>query len=103
MRRQGPGRNSRFNQYPQRTGQYASMLNMRRLDDFKYDATEILRSSPVDEHVWFSMLSSIVAKASRSSIKDAQDFIIQKRDEKVLPPETAEALHRLLERYRKWR
>ncbi len=89
--------------YRSRTDKYESMLNMRRLDDFRYDATEILEDSPVDKHVWFPMLSSIIAKASRSSIKAAREYVQAKVDENILPPETGDALSRLLERYRKWR
>jgi hypothetical protein len=79
------------------------MLDMRKADWFRYDAKEVLEYSGMDERTWAPMLTTIIAKASRTSIREAKEYIDQKVDEKVLPPDAANELMRLLDRYKKWR
>ena len=79
------------------------MLDIRRLNYFRYDAKEILEASGVDQKIWVPLLASIVAKAGRSSIKDAQEYLHQMEGEEVLPRKTAEALSRLLDKYKRLR
>ena len=79
------------------------MLDMRRVNHFRYDAKQMFMDSTVEQNVWTPLLSSIVAKASRTGIKDAWEYVNMKEDEGVLPEDVAESLRRLLERYKKWR
>ena len=81
----------------------SSMLDIKRIEWFRVDAKDILEPSGMEEKVWTPLLNTIIAKAGRTSIADARDYIKEKVDEKVLPPEVAEQLGRLLERYKKWR
>lgn len=103
-------RRSNQRRFPQRTqsnknskSPLVSMLDIRRLNYFRYDAKEILETSGVDQKVWAPLLASIVAKAGRSSIKDAQEYLHQMDEEKVLPKKTAEDLIRLLDKYKRFR
>lgn len=79
------------------------MLDVRKLTYFRYDAMEILNSSVIDEKVWTSMLASIVTKASRLGIKEANEYLRQLEKDEVLDIETSKALIRLLDRYKRWR
>ena len=45
-----------------------AMLDMRRLDYFLYDVKELFVEMGVEENVYNPLLSSLVAKASRSAI-----------------------------------
>ena len=76
---------------------------MRRLNYFRYDAKEIFFSTNLDEKVWTPILASIVSKASRTNIKEANDYIYKLESEEVLTREIADALVGLLGRYKKWR
>ena len=79
------------------------MLDRRRLPYFLYDMKEVLRSLKLEETIWAPLLSSIVAKASRISIKEAADFIVQKVADGTLPKEAEDPLLDLLGRYGRMR
>ena len=83
--------------------QLVKMLDMRKINYFRYDAKEIFESTEIDQKVWVPILASIVTKASRLSIKEANEYIKELDDEGILDKETVKALLRLLDRYKRWR
>jgi hypothetical protein len=79
------------------------MLDMRKLSYFRYDVKEIFNSTEIEQKVWNPMLASIVTKASRLSIEEANVYIHELEDEGILGKETAKAISQLLDRYKRWR
>ena len=57
----------------------------------------------MDEKIWPSLLATVVSKASRMSIEDAQDYLDEKAKEGVITKDTAQKISSLLMRYRKRR
>lgn len=76
---------------------------MRKLGYFRYDVKEIFNSTGIDQKVWNPMLASIVTKASRLSIEEANVYLHELEDEGLLGKETVKALSQLLDRYKRWR
>jgi hypothetical protein len=79
------------------------MLNDRRLNPFKYDVREVLSSSKIEPEQANPLLASLVAVASRKSIKDAKDFLDKKKEEGIIEEDVHKAISRLLDRYSKRR
>jgi len=79
------------------------MLDLRKLNYFRYDAKEIFNSTNLDQKVWNPLLVSIVTKASRLSIKEAKDYIDRIAEEGVINQDTTKELIHLLEKYKRWR
>ena len=80
-----------------------SMLNTSRMAPFKYDMNEILSSSSMDESVASSFLASMVAKASRSSTREAKDYAKTFVESGALTKEEYDRICRLMDRYSKFR
>ena len=79
------------------------MLDMSRMNQFMYYAEQIITETGTRDGTWNTIIASIVAKASRISIRAAQEFIHEKVAAGLLPQKAEEPLLRLLERYSKWR
>ncbi len=79
------------------------MLNLSRLNYFRYDAREALKSAGIEPKVGKPLLASVVSKASRVGIADAKDYVREKDDDGTLPENCARELVSLLDRYKKWR
>ena len=79
------------------------MLNTSRMAPFKYDMNEILSSTSMDASVASSFLASIVAKASRTSTKDAKEFVKSFLESGELTKEEHDIICRLMDRYSKYR
>lgn len=79
------------------------MLNLHRIQPFKYDMREILESSKMDPAVATSFLASLIAKASRSSVRDGKDYTKTFLEEGELEKEDFDRIMRLLDRYSKYR
>jgi len=80
-----------------------SMLSNRRIGPFKYDIKEILEKSSLDPSIQSSFLASLIAKASRTSIKDAKIYVKEFVSEEGLTDEEYSRISRLLDRYSKYR
>lgn len=80
-----------------------SMLSTRRVGPFKYDLKEILEKSSLEPSVQSSFLASLIAKASRTSIKDAKLYAKDFVSEEGLTEEEFSRISRLLDRYSKYR
>lgn len=103
MRRTGKGPTTQQRHNRGGGGSYANMFDRRRLPYFLYDMKELLRGLKIEETIWAPLLSSIVAKASRISIKEAEEFILQKVADGTLPKEAEKPLLDLLNRYGRMR
>jgi len=79
------------------------LLNLGRLDYFKYDLNEIVEGSDMNEDLRPSFMASVTAKASQRSISDAKDYISELEGREELSEETAQRIKRLLDRYTKVR
>ena len=79
------------------------MLDRRRLPYFLYDIKELFYDLKIEENVWAPFLSSIVAKASRISIKAAEEFVLQKIADGSIPKEAENPLLNLLDKYGRMR
>ncbi|MGA1822273.1 MAG: hypothetical protein ACMUIG_07080 [Thermoplasmatota archaeon] len=79
------------------------MLNIRRLDYFKFDLNELVDSSDIEENLIPSFKATIIAKASQRSISEAKDYINDMAEREQISDDIAGKLCRLLERYTKYR
>jgi hypothetical protein len=79
------------------TNKRVKKLNMRRIQDFKWDLSLILKEIS-DENV-ASIKGGIYAKASKIGVREARDFVTEKEKEGIIPEETAMKLTKLLQRY----
>ena len=93
-------RNQKFNDNEQRL---IKKLDLRKLNYFRYDAKEVFCSSNMDERTWNPLCASIVTKASRLGIKDANEYINNLEEEKVITNKIAKELIQLLDKYKRWR
>ena len=103
MRRGGRGPTPQQRRNRGTQGSYSNMLDRRRLPYFLYDMREVFRELKIEETIWAPLLSSIIAKASRISIKEAEDFLLQKITDGTLPKEAEKPLMDLLGRYGRMR
>ena len=78
-------------------------LDLRKLNYFRYDVKEIFNSTDIEPKTWNPLLASISTKASRLSIKEAKEYIIQLEKDEVLANEIAQNLINLLDKYKRWR
>ena len=79
------------------------MLNDRRLNPFKYDVREVLASSKIEQEQANPLLATLVAVASRSSIREAKEFLDKKKEEEIIDEDVHKAICKLLDRYSKRR
>ncbi len=80
-----------------------SMLNMHRINPFKYDMNDVLSASAMDPDKVSSFLASIIAKASRNSTKEAKEFVKTFLESEDLTKEEHDRINRLLDKYSKYR
>ncbi len=79
------------------------MLSMHRIQPFKYDMREVLEDSGMDPAVGTSFLATLIAKASRNSIREARDYARSFLDNGELEKEDYDRISRLLDRYSRYR
>ncbi|HIJ00963.1 MAG: hypothetical protein PWQ88_336 [Candidatus Methanomethylophilaceae archaeon] len=79
------------------------MLSTSRIGPFKYDVKAILDKSAMEPSTASSFLATLIAKASRNSIKEAKIFAKEFVGEGNLSEEEYAKLSRLLDRYSKYR
>lgn len=93
-RRRGEGTQEGFRIH---TNKRVRKLNMRCIEDFKWDLSLILKE--ISEENVARIKGGIYAKASKIGIREARDFITEKENEGIIPLETAMKLGKLLQRY----
>jgi hypothetical protein len=75
------------------------MLNLGKLDYFKYDLNEIIDTSDIEDDLKPSFKASIIAKARQRSISDAKDYLDEMLEKEQVSEGTHNKLCRLLDRY----
>ena len=80
-----------------------ALLDMARMNQFMYYAEQIITETGTKDGTWNTILASVVAKASRISIRAAQEFIHEKVLAGLLPEKAERPLMQLLERYSRMR
>lgn len=78
------------------------MLNLRRLGEFRYDCRELFVNNQMDPDLATTFLASIIAKASRQSVREAKDFVRDQLDATIITKEVSDGLCYLLDRYTKY-
>ena len=103
----GQGPNSNSKNKPKAKSKEAvrkqSMLNTHKINPFKYDMNEALAATSMDDAKASAFLSSVIAKASRVSVKEAKEFIRSFVETGDLTKEESEKMCKLLDRYSKFR
>ena len=79
------------------------MLNNHRITPFKYDMNTILSETSMDPTMASSFLATVIAKASRISMKDAKDYVKTFLDEGNLTKDEYDKISHLMDRYSKYR
>jgi hypothetical protein len=85
------------------TGKRAQMLNVHKINGFRFDLKEMLKSSKTDDKYIASFMAMLVAKASRQSIDEAKDYVEEKETDGTISRELGTAVMNLLDRYTKYR
>ena len=75
------------------------MLNLGRLDYFKYDLNEIVNNSEINEDLQPSFKASLMAKARQMSINDAKDYLEDMKRKEEITEDVFRSLCKLLDRY----
>jgi hypothetical protein len=78
------------------------MLNQRRLGEFKYDLREVLHNAGIDQDAVPTFVASIIAKASRQSIKEAKAYVRTYESDGKISKQVADSICYLLDRYTKY-
>ncbi len=78
------------------------MLNMHRVDDFRYDLQQILSNMPEEDHRR-PVFATIYSKASNLGINEARNYVKDKTEEEIIPEEMSEGILNLLYRYSRLR
>ena len=103
----GQGPNSNSKNKPKAKSKEAvrkqSMLNTHKINPFKYDMNEALAATSMDDAKASAFLASVIAKASRVSVKDAKEFIRGYVETGDLTKEESDRMCKLLDRYSKFR
>ncbi|MEA3560023.1 MAG: hypothetical protein U9R75_12290 [Candidatus Thermoplasmatota archaeon] len=75
------------------------MLNLGRLDYFKYDLNEIVDGSDIEDDLSPSFKATVIAKSRNVSIDDAKDYIKDLVAQEKVTKDTSIRIFRLLDRY----
>ncbi|OPY32458.1 MAG: hypothetical protein A4E32_01039 [Methanomassiliicoccales archaeon PtaU1.Bin124] len=78
------------------------MLNLRRINEFKYDIREALDSKQMDPAVKQTLIASVIAKASRQSIVEAKQYVRESQANGMVTKEVSDSICYLLDRYTKF-
>ncbi len=79
------------------------MLNLHKLIPFRFDIREIMANYKVDEAIASSVIASVIAKASRISIKTAKEYVCEQEKAGRYPSQVTGEICDLLDRYSKYR
>ena len=78
------------------------MLNQRRLGEFRYDVRELFVDNQMDPDLATTFLASVIAKASRQSIREAKDFVREQEAAGIITKEVMDGLVYYPDRYTKY-
>ena len=79
------------------------MLNLGRLDYFKWDLNEIMSRSDMEEEKKNTFKANMTAKARQRSIREAKEYVREVEERGDFSKETGDMLCRLLDRYSRMR
>lgn len=85
------------------TSKKQAMLNMHKIKSFKYDMNAVLSESSMDEDKASSFLATIIAKASRTSTREAKGHVKTFFDEGDLIKKEHDDIMKLLDKYSRYR
>ncbi|MCE5296573.1 MAG: hypothetical protein LLG16_05660 [Euryarchaeota archaeon] len=78
------------------------MLNLRRVNEFKFDMRELLNAKEMDPATKQTLIASIIAKASRQSIIEAKNYVKAEQSGGNLTKDVTDNICYLLDRYTKY-
>lgn len=78
------------------------MLNLRRINEFKYDLREAMNNKEMDPNLMQTFLANIIAKASRTSIVEAKNYVRESQAGGLVTKELADNVCYVLDRYTKF-
>jgi hypothetical protein len=78
------------------------MLNLRRVNEFKFDMRELLNAKEMDPATKQTLIASIIAKASRQSIIEAKNYVKAEQSGGNLTKDITDNICYLLDRYTKY-
>jgi hypothetical protein len=79
------------------------MLDVRREQHFRFDMRQALDEGKVPEEQRNAIYATVFSKGSRISLDEAKEFVQQKAQEGVLPPQVRDRILVLVDRYSTWR
>ena len=79
------------------------MLNLRKEGEFQYDLRELLTRANMDERQRSSFMATLISKGERTSIAEAKRYVRLKCDEGLISEEISREIHRLLDRFSRYR
>ena len=79
------------------------MLDQSKANYFKYDLEDMLKLSPVAAEQQASLIQTLWAKGSRTSVQDAKVWLMEKVKEKVVDAATQQKILNVIDRYSTWR
>ncbi|HVO78016.1 MAG TPA: hypothetical protein VMS79_04020 [Methanomassiliicoccales archaeon] len=79
------------------------MLNLRRMNVFRYDVRAVLADSKVDQALASTVIANIIAKASKVGINDAKDYVREVESRGAYGKEVSQELCLLLDKYTLYR
>lgn len=75
------------------------MLNLGKLDYFKYDLNELIDNSDIEDEFRSTFKANLLAKARQRSISDAKEYLESVLEKEEVSEETYKKLCKLLDRY----
>jgi hypothetical protein len=78
------------------------MLNLRRINEFKFDIREALDSKELDPALKQTLIASVIAKASRQSIVEAKQYVREAHANGMFNKDVSDNICYLLDRYTKF-
>ena len=102
QKRRKPFKRPETNHRPESSKRF-QMLNIRKLNGFRYDLKEILHNLKMDEKQIPNYMATVVTKASRDSINSAKDYVCEKCDDGTITKDIEKYTLDLLDRYTKYR
>ncbi len=103
QRSKGPNSNRKGKPTTREAVRKQPMLSMHKVQPFKYDMNEILNETSMDPAKASAFLATVVAKASRISLKDAKEYIAEVVEAGDLTKEEQTRFNNLLQKYSKYR
>ena len=103
QRAKGPNSNRKGKPATREAVRKQPMLSMHKIQPFKYDMNEILNETSMDPAKASAFLATVVAKASRISLKDAKEYIAEVVEAGDLTKDEQTRFNNLLQKYSKYR